>query len=140
MDPISLCRRSTKEENQEWVKDTEISMSEATLDSSQNHSRALCTVAIPPPPPPPPPPLSYAMRQTKPLESGAARHLLIQASTIFGNLILTDTQPTEDIDGYRKRFCGILRKSLNQQQSVPEYVKRACSFLNPPMQPDKFFH
>ena len=78
------------------------------------------------------PPLSYAMRQTKPLESGAARHLLILASTIFGNLILTDTQPTEDIDGYRKRFCGILRKSLNQQQSVPEYVKRACSFFESP--------
>ena len=72
------------------------------------------------------------MRQTKPLESGAARHLLILASTIFGNLILTDTQPTEDIDGYRKRFCGILRKSLNQQQSVPEYVKRACSFFESP--------
>ena len=77
-------------------------------------------------------PLSYAMKQAKALESGAARHILILASTLLGNLILTGSKPAEDIDRCRLKFCGILQKALYQQQSVPEYVQRACRFFESP--------
>lgn len=77
-------------------------------------------------------PLSYAMKQTKALESGAARHILILASTILGNLIITGSKPAEGIDRYRQRFFGILQKAVHQQQSVPEYVQRACRFFESP--------
>ena len=77
--------------------------------------------------------LSYAMNHKGYLTTGESRHCLVLALTLFGNLVVTQSNTLPNMTDYQDRFSNILEKSFSSQDaSKHTYIEDALkSFRSP---------